>query len=478
MAWYETQLGKSLMSARPVRKRSFSAAQSNRLTSSWSTSQTHVNRDIRQGLRALRARSRDLALNNEYGRKFLRMVRTNVVGPAGFSLQVHALRPDGSIDQQDSTTLERAFADWSRPGNCDVTGQLSFRDVCNLFIETAARDGEIAVRRVRRGPYRFQLELIDPTRIDVEYDADLRSGNKVRMGVEYDEFGAPVAYWLSQADVADPIHGDSLAGQRRRIPADELRLYFVHEQVRQLRGFPWMAPAMMRLNMLGGYEEAAVVAARVGAAKLAVIETEDGDVDSFAEDVDENDNPIIEAGDPGSFMQLRSGQKLSSWNPEYPHQQYGTFVKACLRGIAAGLGVSYNALANDLEGVNYSSIRAGVLEERDVWKALQGWMIDSFLVPLYAEWLTMALASGRVPLPMSKFDKFNAPVWQGRRWDWVDPEKDTQAHVLAVEKGLKSYSQVIREQGRDPDEVWRELDEDRKKLAAIGVPVTAPQGQA
>ncbi|MFL3666772.1 MAG: hypothetical protein ACJ06V_09365 [Verrucomicrobiota bacterium] len=30
-------------------------------------------------------------------------------------------------------------------------------------------------------------------------------------------------------------------------------------------------------------------------------------------------------------------------------------------------------IANDLEGVNYSSIRAGLLDEREYYKAVQRW---------------------------------------------------------------------------------------------------------
>jgi capsid protein len=51
-----------------------------------------------------------------------------------------------------------------------------------------------------------------------------------------------------------------------------------------------------------------------------------------------------------------------------------------LRGAANGAGVSYNALANDLENVNYSSIRAGVQEDQAHWKTLQQFMITRFLL--------------------------------------------------------------------------------------------------
>jgi capsid protein len=60
-------------------------------------------------------------------------------------------------------------------------------------------------------------------------------------------------------------------------------------------------------------------------------------------------------------------------------------------------------------------------------------------------------------LPYAKFDKFNSPVFFGRRWDWVDPRSEAMADAAAVALGTKSRAQLIRERGRDPDEVWAEL---------------------
>lgn len=450
-------------------QRGFAGAQIGRLTASWVTQSTHVNRDLQNDLRVLRARSRQLAQDNDYGKKFLSLVRTNVVGHSGFSLQVQALRPDGSIDQLDSDKLEQSFKKWSRPGVCDVTGRLSFAELQRLFIRTVACDGEVFVREVSRGPFAYQLELIDPSLIDERYNDDRPGGVKIRMGVEVDGFGAPQAYWLNSGDASDPKYYGYQVGNRIRIPASEMRHYFISEGIRQLRGIPWMGSAMLRMNMLGGYEEAAVIAARVGAAKLGVIESPDGDPTPFATAQADDGTPQIDSKEPGEFFSIAPGQKLSSWSPEYPHAQYGAFVKSCLRGVSSGLGVAYNTLANDLEGVNYSSIRAGVLEEREVWKAIQAWMIETFLAPTYTRWLERAILSGAVALPMSKFEKFDAAIWQGRRWAWVDPRNDIEANISAIETNQTSVSQVIRETGRDPEEVWREIAAERKRFAELGI---------
>lgn len=467
--WYKTPLGRAVIDSIPPPvsrgKRAFAAAQSSALTHSWGSVPTHVNADLQRGLPAVRARSRDLERNNDYARKFLSMVETNVVGHAGFALFVEPRRPDGQIDQADAVRIESAFWQWAR--ECEVTG-LGLAELQRLFIRTVARDGEIGVRFLNRGPFGVQLQLVDPVKVDDQFNGQTNGGNKIRMGVEYDAVGAVVAYHLTDTDTADPT-GASQGPRRTRLTADEFKLYFPRMQVGQLRGVPFMASALLRMQMLGGYEEAAVVAARVGAAKMGVIKTPDGDPLALADEVSGNTG-LIDAAEPGGFWTMPPGSELQNWNPEYPHQQFGEFVRATLRGISSGLGVSYATLANDLENVNYSSIRAGVLEEREVWKALQMWMIDAFLAPMFTNWLRHAFLSGRLdPLPASKFDKFNAARWLGRRWDWVDPERDMAASVLAIKHGLKSRREIVAEQGRDIEDVWSDLSQEQALASAKGL---------
>lgn len=465
-------------------KRAFNAAQVATTTSSWLTFPLHVNYDLQRGLRALRARSRDLAINNDHARKFLSMVETNVVGHAGFTLQCKPLQPNGRVDTVDAQALENAFADWGKPGNCEITGHLSWTAVQRLFIRTVARDGECLVRRIADGPYGYRLQLVDPQQLDEWYSDDLTNGNKVRMSVEYTPEGAPVAFYLACVDTADPRAVYSVAkGVRVRVPAEEIRLFFLPEMIGQLRGTPWMTSAMVRLKMLGAYEEAEVTAARVAASKMGFFtDSADGAV-YMGDDTDANGNIIGEV-EPGTFERLPPGVDFKAFDPQHPGAQFSDFVKACLRSLSSGLGVSYSTFSNDLESVNYSSIRAGSLEEREVWKGIQNWMAESFLDWVYHDWLRFALLKGAIKgpsgagLPASRYDKFAAVRWAGRRWEWVDPEKDMQARILAVQHGFTSRAAIVAEQGRDLQEVWEELRREQEMAKAMGINLLDMQPQA
>lgn len=453
--------------------RSFAAAEISRLTASFGTEQITLNDDLERSLRILRTRSRHLAKNNDYVRKFLRMCQNHIVGPHGFTLSVPATRPDGSIDEGDKRVCEQAFARWARRGVCDVTGRLSFVQFCRLAVLMLARDGECIVRRVsdrRINGFGYALQMIDPVLLDETYRADLGDGRRIRMGVELNADGRPVAYhFLQSADWT------SFGRSRVRVPADEIWHFFLQDEPDQVRGYPWIHTAMRRLNDLGGFEEAAVIAARVGASNMGFfVPPADasggpnvGHGDSVETDGEGNDQLVRDAT-PGAFEELPPGYDFKTFEPDYPHANYAAFVKACLRGIASGVGVDYNTLANDLEGVNYSSIRQGVLETRDEWMCLQGAFIEWLLQPLWPEWLRHAFVSGQLdPLPLSKFAKYDVAQWQGRRWPWVDPLKDLQAKLGEIDNALNSYSGVMRELGRDPDAVWRELERDKARIEKL-----------
>ena len=453
-------------------RRSFAAAGGGNLVGNWSTADLHINQSLYRSLRTLRARSRDLARNNDYARQFLRMVRTNVVGPSGFGLQVHARMVDGRLDDAGSSRCEAAFAKWSRREHCDHVGRLSWTEFQQLWIETIARDGEVLVRRIRgHGEFGYRLQLIDPALLDETHNDDLPGGARIRMGVEIDRDGRPLAYHLLTSDSADPRRVSANTRQYVRVLAADIWHDYLVEQAGQLRGVPWMSSTLIRQKRLGSFEDAAVAAAEEGAKKLAWLKTPHGDLAPLADNGGDQQPTTgtlySESGDGVHYAGLPPGYELQAWDPKYPDQSFGDFVKATLRGIAAGLGVAYHNLANDLEGVNYSSSRAGILEEREVWKTLQVWMIDRLCARVYSEWLPFAILSGQIETSIDLVHKWDHAVWQGRRWTWVDPLKDVNASILAIQNGLTSRTRVIRDMGHDPEEIWAELERERVHLATV-----------
>lgn len=460
--------------------RIFEASDQSRLTQDWLTMPVTAEWLIRKHQRILVARSREQATNNDYARAYVRMCRQNIVGPSGIQLQAQSRKSSKKLDSEANKAIEAAWCRWGHRKNCDIAGTQSWRSIQSSCVASAVKDGEFMLRKIYgadAGEFGFALQILDPQRCHPQFDQyDLPNGAFIRAGIELNKYGRPLAYHFTVTKESDAFYNYSYAGfHYHRIPADEIIHGFLPEMVGQRRGLPWMATALLRLKHLGGFENAAIVNARVGASKLGFIQWKDGRAPEFAA-TDEAEGLLGEIdGTPGAFSVLPEGAEFREWAPQYPNGEFAPFTKHMLRSIAAGMGVSYNNLANDLEGVNFSSIRQGALDEREYWKELQQWLIESLIEPVFEDWLPRALLGGLIkaegrPLPAARIDAYREVTWQPRRWAWIDPRADVEASIAAKNSLLQSPGQIIREQGRDPGDVWSEIASDIEEMRAAGIP--------
>jgi len=470
--------------------RGFDAAKNDRLTYGFTTTPIHVNADMSRSWGALVARARELAKNDDYVRRFMRVARNNVLGPHGIKLQGRVHFPPGTDkagqpDQAANEAIERAWKHWSMKGVCETTGRHSWREVQSLVIDAVMRDGEAFVQIIRgRGVNKFgtAVRLLDSASLPWDHSVDARGGaNKIVMGVEMDARERPVAYHFRTTDSSNDGYYTHGGKGYVRIPATYpdgsprvLHIYRA-EEVGQVRGFTGLASAIMRLKMLSGYEEATLVAARVGASQMLFFERDENGENEYTGDDTMPDGSPVDEVEPGVARVLPMGWKASAFDPKQPTTGYTEFTKQTLRGIAAGLGLSYVTLANDLEAVNYSSARVGVLEDREEWKGVQAWVVESLCQPVYMQWLATSLLANQIVLtsgavmPASRYENYTEVAWMPRRWDWVDPLKDMQANALALERGVRSISSIIRERGEDPDDVFEEIKRERERMKELDI---------
>lgn len=137
--------------ARAPRVRSIDSGMVSRLTADWTTAPVHIDQIIYTHLRTLVARSRDRFFNDDYGRRFVNLVKTNVIGPQGFGLQSQATGIDGEADTPARVAIEAAFKDYKKKSQCDVAERLPFLDITNLVMQSLIVDGEALIRYHRGG---------------------------------------------------------------------------------------------------------------------------------------------------------------------------------------------------------------------------------------------------------------------------------------------------------------------------------------
>jgi lambda family phage portal protein len=455
----------------------FKGAQQTRLNSDWIGSLLSADLEVRYSLRRMRARCRQLAHNNDYVERFLNLVKQNVVGSKGIGLELQLPEGADELADQVEDAIEKAWCRWGKKKNCTASRTLSFKEVLDLALETLVVDGECFLRKVKgfpNNPFRFALQFMDADLFDENYNVPRRGAqNEIRMSVEVDEWGAAVAYWAFQG------HPSEGGARRMRVPADEIIHLFVVRRPNQTRGIPFLRTAMTRLNMLGGYEEAELVAARVAACKMAAIESKDGEnFTAGANNADQTDSDsdgatLIDV-QPASFFELPQGSTINPIDWQHPNAGFGEFVKTMLRGVAVGVNASYTSLTGDLREVNFSSIRQGVLDERDGWRVLQTFATENICQPVYDDWLPIALTANQIPaVPIPPADDpelyLEAATWRPRGWTWVDPFKDVQAAVASRKAGMGTLAQAAAQQGLDWRDVIDQIADENDYAAKKGV---------
>jgi lambda family phage portal protein len=456
-----------------VAKRLYAGAEMGRLNGSWVASSTSADAEIVTSLRTLRDRSRQLERDNDYAKNAVRLLKNNIAGRGvGFQSQV-MMRRGGRLDDATNSKIERAWRRWCRKDTCSTSGKLSFAALQRLIVGAMPTGGEILVRMVKKpfggGKVPFALEVIESDQLIEGYTVGRNeNGRQVRMGVELDEWNRATGYFLYPRHPGDLQFPSQLTTSHFiYVPASEVLHLFIPERPNQSRGVPWFHTAIKRLHNMGGYEEAEIVAARASACIMGFIESPDGDViptNLPGATTDPKTGETVTDLAAGEIRALAAGEKFTGFSPTRPNPAMEGFMRFMLRGMCAGVGMSYASVSGDYSQSNYSSSRLALLDDRDNWRVLQDWLVEDFCQPVFEAWLEMAVLSGELALPAYWGDSslYTEPRWLTRGWSYVDPLKEVMADKLRVRSGFSTVADVIAAQGGDFEDVFaqrrRELD--------------------
>lgn len=468
------------VSVRRAEMRGYKAAQINRLNSDFIGTSNSINRELRTDMVKVRNRARELWRNDDYLQAYKHSIKANTIGPKGFILQSKVMNPDGTEDNYANNEIEKAWKKWCRKEYCTMAGMFNFTTVQKLVAEHLERDGEFIARIVKginqkKNPFGVSLEIIEPDYLDETLNEVLSNGNTIVMGVEVDEWKKPVAFWFKKRNPVNEIMG-IVQGVHERVPAEDIVFVIDPEHTNQLRGVSPLASTLITHHHLNGYIEAHVVAARGGANKMLFIESPaDADEPEFEGDEVDSDGNKIEYMSPGLTEYLRPGEVAKDIDPTFPQGEFWSFLKAMLRKIFLGRGVDYNSTSGDLEGVSYSAMRSGKEYERNNYMMKQQLIEDYFITPIFEAVLKYSLLYGVLNLPYSKYDKFNSPVWVGKRWPYFDPLKDAQAAVLKINNGLSTRTKELSYQGEDYNDTINTLANEMNEAKKLNINFGAPK---
>ncbi len=449
-------------------KRAYDSANFTRLTEDWPTWTTSADLDLWADIYRLRARARRESQNNPIARKGIKLFVKNVFGPDGIRLRMKIPMKKGKkLNAKLNQQIEYLFNQWSRRDFCTIQGNMSWKRAQRFAGAQMWRDGECFIRRrIARNKFNFSIQFLDPDQLDTNYYLyQMPNGNMIRMGVEMDPDGRPVAYHFWDRH---PAEWSMSPKNRIRVPAEDVIHLYDPERVMQSRGVSELASAMLTMHMHNQYSMAEVVAARVAAAKMGFFTKTATDAGYAASELDEEKRIKMKA-QPGTIEQLPDGVEFKEWNPQHPTNAFPAFTKMLLRMVGAGVDISYETLANDREGVNYSSMRAGLLDDRDTWRTWQDYFADELNDRVFAWFLESIWLSGLVEFDGAPADYFAFAHWTGRAWAWIDPLKDAQSSTLMQTNGLETHTQQLAQQGLDFEETMEQFAYEKEFKEQLGL---------
>ncbi|MBK7024037.1 MAG: phage portal protein [Sulfuritalea sp.] len=466
MGWM-TRIRHRLLGGMPI----YDGTGSGRRTLAWGVSNPGAVAALAYTQDSLRAKSRDLVRRNAWAAAGVEAFVANAIGTG--------IKPQSMVaDAAQREAIQRLWWAWCE--SADAAGVTDFYGVQALACRAMLEGGEALVRlRWRRPedglPVALQVQVLEAEHLPVMFNADADNGHVIRAGIEFDRLGRRVAYHLYRSHPNDgalaPMSG---AGgvETVRVPADEVVHLFRALRPGQIRGEPWLARALVKLNELDQYDDAELVRKKT-AAMFAGFITRMSPEDSLLGEGLADGNGVALAGlEPGTLQILEPGEDIKFSAPADVGSSYADFMRLQFRAVAAAMGITYEMLTGDLTQVNYSSIRAGLLEFRRRCEATQHAVIVHQLCrPIWRAWMDQAVLEGALSLPgyALKPRSFQTARWVPQGWQWVDPQKEFTAMKLAIRAGLTSRSEAISAYGYDAEDVDREIAADNARADALGL---------
>jgi lambda family phage portal protein len=474
--------------------RSYQGAEANRLTNHKKPRNNSADQELLGpfGADSVRAWARSLVRDNAYAWNVLDTIVSNVVGSDGITPQSTFETAEGDDVEDVNDIRDAVWSDWCEV--CDINGKLNFAEIQALCMREIVEAGEVLVKIVKtpgktyRGitrPVSLALEVIEADRLSLERDTykagGIRNNNRIVRGVEIDELGKPVAYWIYKQHPNSPyVVGNQVP---ERIDAKDILHLFRMDRVGQTRGVSWFAPAMSWMRDLGVYVDNELQASAVASCFTAVIKTDSPAGRLLApegeDSVDNNDNSL-EYLEPGLVARLKPGESIEAVNPGRPNAAAEPWIRLMLRGICAGTGTSYESVSKDFSNTSYSSSRTSKLDDRPRYRRWQNYIIAHFCYPIWDEFCNAAARDGVKGFPTATelLDERRkaAPVeWQTPEWEWVDPTSEQNAAKDSINTFMSTYQDELGARGRSWRTTFYQASKERKLRERLGLLTEAEQ---
>lgn len=452
--------------------------------------------DIDENQKTLRERSRMLEMNTPLGSAAVSSTTSKTIG-TGLYLKPCLDYEYLGLTQEEADAwernTEREFALWAESKECDAMRMHTFYEMQEIAFRGMLSNGDglgvvkYAPAATHFMPYRLRLQIIEADRLSTPlvshegvqttrasniYGKNEENGNRIVNGVEIDNDGRLVAYWICNQypdEYARPYEGAKewcrveAFGKRTGNP-NVLHL-FRPTRAGAYRGVPILAPVIEELKQIKRYSDAELMAAVIsGMFTVFIKHNGAGSSNPFGMGM----NPFAagatgfvgdgEAATPtrtdpndvnignGAMVSLEEGEDISIANPTRPNANYDGFIVAACKQIGAALEIPYEVILKSFNS-SYSASRAALLEAAETFRKYRTYMEDDFCQPIYNMFLAEAVATGRIKADGFFTDPLRRKAWCAARWNStatvpvLDPVKEVTAAKMRCEEGFSTREQ-------------------------------------
>ncbi len=451
---------------------SYGASQTKNAMLGWIVENGNAEDNIDLYSSTLRQRARDLYAGGGLARSGPTTLTTSVVG--------WGIQPKPKLDgdflgmsdeerEETERTILREFKLWAENTLCDAERQKDFYGLQQLAFLSMLMSGDVfalfGMKENKRTPYQTTIRLLEADRIcnpDSSGGSESKEsdgGGRIIDGVEIDKEGAVIRYHVASRNPAAGADSSELVwtpidafGKDTGYP--NMLHIMTHERPEQHRGVPFVASEIEALKQFSRYMNSELAANVVSAMLTAFITSKDDDGKAGMEDAVNEEEKVTDDElklelAPGAIYDLPPGKHIETVNPLRSNAQFESFVSTTITVIASSMGIPKEVLIKKYES-NYTAARAALL---DFWRTVRVYRTrfnSSFNQPIYEQWLSEAVAAGRIDAPGFFDDPAIRQAWCGCAWmgasmGHVDPLKEVNAAATRIANNITTQEQEASE---------------------------------
>lgn len=373
-----------------------------------------------------------------------------------------------------NTIVEHAVKKWSGRKNSDVAKRHGFKTQIRLAEASALTANDcLAIKLASK-----QVQWIEGDRI-ANPGIGLPPGiNPLQLvhGVQVDDYTAAEAYCVCRrGPKGNAWQAPTVLQFQQMVSADDAVLHGFFDRFDQVRGISPLASALNSLQDV--YEAKTYALGRMKVDQLFALAVYRGNSDAMTErPVDQNGNPTgqdytkLPFANGPVIADMDVGDRMEAVQSSQPSTQFQSFMEKALSFCLKALAIPYSFF--DEAYTNYSGARQAMLQYEGAADKRRD-DIRQLLDELTDWLLTLMVMDGELPPEVLSPENY-VWEWVSASMPWIDPLKEAQANIALIDANLESEIHVLKQQGRDFQDVIDERKSAKAMIQEAGLQKAVP----